>query len=494
MAHPMNGSVIQGRFPRGAQVPARLSPQEAARLPVQGGQPLAADVRQRMEAAFGQRFDQVRIHPASAVAQAIRAQAFTHGSHIHFAAGQYDPATPHGRHTLAHELAHVVQQRMGRVRNASGSGVAVVQDAMLEAEAERMAIQAVQRVHAAPPRRLPPGTAQPLTYNRFNWMFGFMQGYNAQETRINTLRDTLRTKIANTFNDFARNRSWMRPPTVLVQIQQQFNNLDASAYNETQYDTLEQNLTAIDTRLNGLRQGWAAVRWRQQDPVRDITSKVSLGPQKNMVLYGNEAFNVKDKSNLKPFVDRLFAKFTSYGFRYSATALVNGDNFIGTDDQAEDFMENPNSLDRYGSCVTLANAFAAILKKYGVDAETEYVIPQGESAIVRVPSFIDPSVPSNLEYNGVRRMGFFVFTSHAAVRVKLLNRYYDPMAKCDYQSVWDKVESKLVVDHQNRFKIKGTCTYLSVNGKRVSGTDFHLVADPTRRHGGLATYILTPNS
>ncbi|MBV8518985.1 MAG: DUF4157 domain-containing protein [Acidobacteria bacterium] len=493
MAHPMNGSVIQGRFPRGAQVPARLSPQEAARLPVQGGQPLAADVRQRMEAAFGQRFDHVRVHPSSAVAQAIRAQAFTHGSHIHFAAGQYDPATPHGRHTLAHELAHVVQQRTGRVRNVSGSGVAVVQDAMLEAEAERMAIQAVQRVDAAPPRRLPPGTAQPLTYNRFNWLLGFMQGYNEQETRINTLRDNLRTKIANTLNDFATNRSWMRPPTVLVQIQQRFNNLDRAAYNEGQYNALENDLTTLDTRLTHLRLGWSNIQWQQRDPMGYITRSVTKG-KKGELYYGSTAVHVNDKASLRLFVDRLFKEFTNYGFRYSASALVNGTAFIGTDDQAEDFMENPNSLDRYGSCITLANAFATILQKYGVDAETDYVLPQNQSAIVRVPTFIDPQIKSNIEYNGIKKDGFFVFTSHAAVLVKLLKKYYDPMAKADYYSLWDKIDCKLTPGNGNELKINGTCTHLSIGIKHVSGKEFHLVADPTRRHGGLVTYILTPNS
>jgi ribosomal protein S18 acetylase RimI-like enzyme len=57
---------------------------------------------------------------------------------IHFASGQYNPHTPHGQSLLGHELTHVVQQRAGRVANPFGSGVAVVQDQALEAEADRM--------------------------------------------------------------------------------------------------------------------------------------------------------------------------------------------------------------------------------------------------------------------------------------------------------------------------------------------------------------------
>ena len=37
--------------------------------------------------------------------------AYTVGSDIAFAAGRFDPATPSGERLLAHELAHVVQQR-----------------------------------------------------------------------------------------------------------------------------------------------------------------------------------------------------------------------------------------------------------------------------------------------------------------------------------------------------------------------------------------------
>jgi len=118
-----------------------------------GGVPLPAAVRQKMEAAFGANFADVRVH-VDARAASIGAVAFTRGSHIHFAPAQYNPSTLRGQHLLAHELAHVVQQRTGRVRNPFGAGVAVVQDTLLEAEAERMAGRAtagiVQRASPNP--------------------------------------------------------------------------------------------------------------------------------------------------------------------------------------------------------------------------------------------------------------------------------------------------------------------------------------------------------
>jgi hypothetical protein len=114
------------------QLPAHLSSFGGS-----SGQPLPAAVRQKMESFFSTSFGDVRVHVGSQ-ASAIGALAFTQGSNLYFAQGQYNPNTPRGQQILAHELTHVVQQRAGRVRNPFGSGVAVVQDRSMEAEAERM--------------------------------------------------------------------------------------------------------------------------------------------------------------------------------------------------------------------------------------------------------------------------------------------------------------------------------------------------------------------
>jgi ribosomal protein S18 acetylase RimI-like enzyme len=112
-----------------------------------GGWPLPRDVQAKMEAALGANFSDVRIH-VGPEASAIGAIAFTWGSDLHFAPGQYNPHTAHGQFLLGHELAHVVQQRAGRVANPFGSGVAVVQDQTLEAEADRLGRMAsTSRVH-----------------------------------------------------------------------------------------------------------------------------------------------------------------------------------------------------------------------------------------------------------------------------------------------------------------------------------------------------------
>jgi hypothetical protein len=81
-----------------------------------GGQPLDSRTRSFMESSFGSDFSQVRVHAdstAAAAARSVNALAYTSGQQIVFGAGQYSPTTSSGRRLLAHELTHVVQQRMG---------------------------------------------------------------------------------------------------------------------------------------------------------------------------------------------------------------------------------------------------------------------------------------------------------------------------------------------------------------------------------------------
>jgi len=78
-----------------------------------GGQALPDNDRQFFESRMGQDFSNVRIHTDSNAAQtsdSLQAKAFTVGSDIAFGAGEYQPGTDAGRHLMAHELTHVVQQ------------------------------------------------------------------------------------------------------------------------------------------------------------------------------------------------------------------------------------------------------------------------------------------------------------------------------------------------------------------------------------------------
>jgi len=76
----------------------------------------ALDPRSRgvMEGAFGHDFGRVRIHndaADAASARSVAAHAYTVGDHVVFGAGRFAPDSDRGLRLLAHELAHVVQQR-----------------------------------------------------------------------------------------------------------------------------------------------------------------------------------------------------------------------------------------------------------------------------------------------------------------------------------------------------------------------------------------------
>jgi hypothetical protein len=98
---------------------------------------LPAVALDRMERAFGRRFDDVEIHADSPEVPAGQ-QAFTRGKHIYLERGAVDLGEhgEHRDHVLAHELAHVVQQS-----RASGHGAGRPPTrAALEADAHQAAL------------------------------------------------------------------------------------------------------------------------------------------------------------------------------------------------------------------------------------------------------------------------------------------------------------------------------------------------------------------
>jgi len=118
-----------------------------------GGSSLPRELRAHMEQQFGHDFGHVRVHAdtrADASAAAVGARAYTVGSAVVFAAGQYAPHTETGRRLVAHELAHVVQQDGGRnaIGNCQGIAIGAVDDPQ-EREAESLA-RAVARDDGSP--------------------------------------------------------------------------------------------------------------------------------------------------------------------------------------------------------------------------------------------------------------------------------------------------------------------------------------------------------
>ena len=83
------------------------------------GEALPEAARSFMEARFGRDLSHVRIHRghhAASYADHLGARAVTVGADVAFGSGEYRPDTQAGRHLLAHELTHVIQQAGGDVR------------------------------------------------------------------------------------------------------------------------------------------------------------------------------------------------------------------------------------------------------------------------------------------------------------------------------------------------------------------------------------------
>lgn len=84
------------------------------------GSKMDSETQSFMENRFGADFSGVKIHTgneASSMSQNLNAKAFTVGNDIYFNNGQYNPSSNSGKHLLAHELTHTLQQGNGFSEN-----------------------------------------------------------------------------------------------------------------------------------------------------------------------------------------------------------------------------------------------------------------------------------------------------------------------------------------------------------------------------------------
>jgi Domain of unknown function (DUF4157) len=121
-----------------------------------GGSPLEPPLRRFMEQRFGHDFTAVRFHrdgPATALATGLGLPALAIGEHIAFAPDRYNPDDAAGRRLIAHELTHVLQQRLGGLGAVRSDGDGALREAQAEQLAE--ATEAQDRTPADILRRSP---------------------------------------------------------------------------------------------------------------------------------------------------------------------------------------------------------------------------------------------------------------------------------------------------------------------------------------------------
>jgi Domain of unknown function (DUF4157) len=101
------------RFTGQASGQMDTAPASVDRVLASSGRPLEPALQQDMQQRFGHDFSRVRVHSGSTAEQSARdvnAKAYTVGHDIVFGAGRFAPTTHEGRHLIAHELIHTVQQ------------------------------------------------------------------------------------------------------------------------------------------------------------------------------------------------------------------------------------------------------------------------------------------------------------------------------------------------------------------------------------------------
>lgn len=117
---PSDGPAVSGaclhiqRFSEQSDKQTEWAPASIDQTLTSSSMPLEPTLRQDMEQRFGYNCSGVRVYTDTAAEQSARevnARAYTVGHNIVFGAGQFAPGTNKGRHLLAHELTHVVQQQ-----------------------------------------------------------------------------------------------------------------------------------------------------------------------------------------------------------------------------------------------------------------------------------------------------------------------------------------------------------------------------------------------
>ncbi len=134
---------------------------------------LPNEVRSQFEDSLGADLSGVRVHTGSdsvAAASAVGARAYTYGQDIHFNAGQFDAGSDAGRHLLAHEVAHTVQQSAGgasRQYKLEVSGPSDAAEVEADSAADAMVAGRAATVSFAG------GVARKAIFREPNWLGGF---------------------------------------------------------------------------------------------------------------------------------------------------------------------------------------------------------------------------------------------------------------------------------------------------------------------------------
>ena len=195
------------------------------------------DLQNRVESSLGEDLSSVNIHPESRRAGQLNAKAFTQGEHIHFAPGQFNPNTVEGQKLLGHELAHVQQQRQGRVNPTHRFGQTLLnENQSLEAEANQKGQELANSTNRfiagsngpkrasgrvaseaqAPVQRFKIGATDEKKYTRFSSFVKSEMPKKHNDPRALAALNKYGTNTGATKKDIAEEMKWGKGPTINV--------------------------------------------------------------------------------------------------------------------------------------------------------------------------------------------------------------------------------------------------------------------------------------
>ncbi|MFB8789832.1 MAG: DUF4157 domain-containing protein [Potamolinea sp.] len=194
------------------------------------GQSLDDGTRSFMESRFGHDFSGVRVHTdgkAAESAQSVNALAYTVGRDVVFGARQYTPGTTEGKHLLAHELTHVVQQHemgesgvqgklvVGQLNDSSEREADAVADTILSKTTETETFRSVESTSGTLQRSCADGNCATCTGGAKDfWITAFFRRRANQDT-MNKLRAEIngaKAILANCCLQLKVDFNWNRIP------------------------------------------------------------------------------------------------------------------------------------------------------------------------------------------------------------------------------------------------------------------------------------------
>ncbi len=265
---------------RGAGRGASGVPTAARNVLRASGAPLDARTRSYVESRFGRDFSRVRVHAdtdAAEASRAVGARAYTARDHIVFASGEYAPQRQSGMRLLAHELAHVVQQRGSSAETPTRIGASAnalereADDAASRVAAgERVSVRGsadgvIQRDLATPPPAVPGPDLPDLTDEEIQAAIRFnRQRYDAANTRL--IQDLVGTDQTGVWS--------ADDVTAIAAIQEEYNlDADGKVGDETfRFLHNEQRLEGMSTRTADCLTSFNMSNFGSTGPTRDAAT------------------------------------------------------------------------------------------------------------------------------------------------------------------------------------------------------------------------------